>query len=192
MKGEGGKTGRRTQKCTLYQKKHIDRYRFPPCGFHRPEICSRLQKGGFSVKLNNFKFIYSERREPLPEMTRHQYSGWEHVLSQTARHRLLVPAQSPSAATEWRRRRGWRGQQRKHLYPNWWSFMTALFVKVRTEWLCYTQFVTFLGALNIMTHHPVPARYIAGGNISSCSLLRSSATWALSSRSGWTRKPGCY
>lgn len=140
-----GKEGRRTQKCTLYQKKHIDRYRFPPCGFHRPEICPRLQKRGFGVKLNNFKFIYSERREPLPEMTCHQYSGWEHVLSQTALHRLLVPAQSPSAAAEWRRRRGWRGQQRKHLYPNWWSFMTALFVKVRTEWLYYTLLVTFFG-----------------------------------------------
>lgn len=177
---------------SLYQKTAADRYGFPPCDFHRPEICRRLQKRGFSVKLNNFKFTYSERCELLPEMTCHQYSGWEHVLSQTARHRLLVPAHSPSAAADWRRCWGWRGQQRKHLYPNWWSFMTALFVKVHTEQLYYTLLVTFLGALNIMTHHPVPARYIGGGNISSCSLLQSSAAWALSSRSGWTRNPGCY
>lgn len=38
----------------------------------------------------------------------------------------------------------------------------------------------FLGALNIMTYHPVPARYIGGGNISSRSLLQSRAmrAWA--------------
>lgn len=52
--------------------------------------------------------------------------------------------------------------------------MTALFVKVNMEQLYYTLLATFLGALNIMTYHPVPARYIGGGNISSCSMLQSS------------------
>lgn len=110
-------------------------------------------------------------------MTCHHYSGYEHVLRQTATHRGLVPAQLPSTMAEWRRRRGWRGQ-RKHLYPNWWRFMTALFVKLNMEQLHYTLLMTFLGALNIMTYHPVPARYIGGGNISSCSSLQSSTMWA--------------
>ncbi len=63
-------------------------------------------------------------------------------------------------------------------------FMTALFVKVCMKQLYYTLLATFfLAALNIMTYHPVPARYIAGGNISSRSLLQSSATWAWAA--GW-------
>lgn len=115
-------------------------------------------------------------------MTCHQYSGWEHVLRQTARRRGLVPAESPSAAAEWQRRRGWRGQH-KHLYPNWWSFLTALFVKVNMKHLYYKLLVTFLGVLNVMTYHPVPARYIGGGNVSSCSLFQSSRTWAWAA--GW-------
>lgn len=106
-------------------------------------------------------------------MTCHQYCGWEHVLSQTPRRSSLVPVQSPSTRVEWQRRRGWRGLC-KHLYPNWWSFMTALFVKLNTEKLHYTLLVTFLGALNIMTYHSVASRYSGGGNISSCSLLQSS------------------
>ena len=61
--------------------------------------------------------------------------------------------------------------------------MTALFVKVRVEQLHYTGRVTFLGALNIMTYHPVPARYIGGGNISSCSMLQVQYDVGMSSRS---------
>lgn len=52
------------------------------------------------MKFNNLKVIYSKRFEPLSEMTDIQYSGGERVLTQTARHRGLVPAQLLSTGAE--------------------------------------------------------------------------------------------
>lgn len=121
----------------------------------------KASKQGFSVKLNNFKIICSKMRKPLSKLTCHLYSGWEDVLGQAARRRRQLPAQ-------WLNDRDFEAGEAS--------------ANICSLPLCQTQHGTvtlripqyFLGALNLMTYHPVPARYIWERSVSSSSLLQSS------------------